>query len=274
MESSDALFLLGVILSDTNFSAAMREIDMRHAIIAAERQVRLGFHTYAEVPLRDLVEAMAAAARPSGIRPQLPEPPAPPYGLAADESPISPTDIATAVNDMMEDHGVMPMASDMGDCLFTAMDIAQHSLAAPGYYAGMGFGVPGGLGVQVATGERPLILVGDGAFQMTGWELGNCRRYGWDPIVIVFNNASWEMLRAFQPEAGFNDLPTGPSMSWPTRLAAWASASAPDGSWPRPSSMPWPTAAASCSSTWSWSEGRSQTRCAASCDAFERRRSQ
>ena len=210
VESSDALFLLGVILSDTNFSAAMREIDMRHAIIAAERQVRLGFHTYAEVPLRDLVEAMAAAARPSGIRPQLPEPPAPPYGLAADESPISPTDIATAVNDMMADHGVMPMASDMGDCLFTAMDIAQHSLAAPGYYAGMGFGVPGGLGVQVATGERPLILVGDGAFQMTGWELGNCRRYGWDPIVIVFNNASWEMLRAFQPEAGFNNLPDWP----------------------------------------------------------------
>ena len=70
----------------------------------------------------------------------------------------------------------------------------------------MGFGVPAGLGVQAATGERPLILVGDGAFQMTGWELGNCRRYGWDPIVIVFNNASWEMLRTFQPESRFNDL--------------------------------------------------------------------
>ena len=41
---------------------------------------------------------------------------------------------------------------------------------------------------------------------MTGWELGNCRRYGWDPIVLLFNNASWEMLRAFQPESAFNDL--------------------------------------------------------------------
>jgi indolepyruvate decarboxylase len=49
-------------------------------------------------------------------------------------------------------------------------------------------------------------MVGDGAFQMTGFELGNCRRYGWDPIVVVFNNASWEMLRVFQPESRFNDL--------------------------------------------------------------------
>ena len=58
--------------------------------------------------------------------------------------------------------------------------------------------------------ERPLVLVGDGPFPMTGWELGDCRRYGWDPIVIVFNNASWEMLRAFQPQAGYNDLPDWP----------------------------------------------------------------
>jgi indolepyruvate decarboxylase len=86
------------------------------------------------------------------------------------------------------------------------MEIKHTALVAPGYYATMGFGVPAGLGLQAATGERPLILVGDGAFQMTGWELGNCKRYGWDPIVLVFNNASWEMLRTFQPESSFNDL--------------------------------------------------------------------
>ena len=60
--------------------------------------------------------------------------------------------------------------------------------------------------MQAASGRRPIVLVGDGAFQMTGWELGNCSRYGWDPIVIVFNNASWEMLHAFQPESKFTAL--------------------------------------------------------------------
>ena len=41
---------------------------------------------------------------------------------------------------------------------------------------------------------------------MTGWELGNCRRYGWNPIVLVFNNTAWGMLKAFQSEAAYNDL--------------------------------------------------------------------
>jgi indolepyruvate decarboxylase len=115
-------------------------------------------------------------------------------------------DIACAVNDLMAQTGRMPIASDIGDCLFTALDIDNTALVAPGYYATMGYGVPAGLGLAASSDQRPLILVGDGAFQMTGWELGNCQRYGWDPVVIVFNNCSWEMLRTFQPDSKFNDL--------------------------------------------------------------------
>ena len=53
-----------------------------------------------------------------------------------------PSDIACAINDLFDAHGTMPMTSDIGDCLFTAMEIENTELAAPGYYAGMGFGVP------------------------------------------------------------------------------------------------------------------------------------
>jgi indolepyruvate decarboxylase len=205
VEDSDALLLLGVILSDTNFGVSARRIDMRRAIIAAEREVRLGHHVYSNIPLADLVDALRArvADRPDVDVPVRKRAPA---GLVGDEAPITPLDIARGVNDMFDRHGAMPIACDIGDCLFTAMDIRHTPMVAPGYYATMGFGVPAGIGIQASSGERPLILVGDGAFQMTGWELGNCRRAGWDPIVVVFNNASWEMLRTFQPETGYNDL--------------------------------------------------------------------
>ncbi|MBI5898088.1 MAG: indolepyruvate/phenylpyruvate decarboxylase [Rhodocyclales bacterium] len=205
VEGSDGLFLLGEIVCDTNFAVSETKIDLRKTIQALDGRVTLGYHVYPRIPLAALVDGLLARAgrldRPCHIVPT-----AYPRDMPADGAGITPSDIATAVNDLIAAHGRMPIAADMGDCLFTAMEIEHTALVAPGYYATMGYGVPAGLGLQAATGQRPLILVGDGAFQMTGWELGNCRRYGWDPIVLLFNNASWEMLRTFQPESGFNDL--------------------------------------------------------------------
>ena len=206
VEDADLVLMLGVILSDTNFALSNRAPDPRRTILASSREAQIGYHCFRDMPLADLIEALEARAKPSGPRPHLlKQHSVYPRALPADDAPISPSDIATAINDLFDRHGKMPMTSDIGDCLFTAMEIDNTALAAPGYYAGMGFGVPAGIGVA-ATGLRPLILVGDGAFQMTGWELGNCRRYGFDPIVVVFNNKSWEMLRVFQPESHFNDL--------------------------------------------------------------------
>ncbi len=208
VDEADVLLLLGVILSDTNFALSQRHLDPRRTILAFDRSVRIGHHVYPEIPLAQLIEALTARASPPAAKTKRATLPSMTYarGMPADEKPISPSDIAVAINDLFDKHGAMPMTSDVGDCLFTAMEIENTALAAPGYYAGMGFGVPAGIGVAAATGRRPLILVGDGAFQMTGWELGNCRRYGLDPIVVLFNNASWEMLRVFQPESAFNDL--------------------------------------------------------------------
>ena len=205
VESSDALLMLGVIVCDTNFAVSEKAIDMRKAILAFDEQLTIGYHAYEQVPLNALVEHLLVRVPRREQRTAVVSQPFP-RGLVADGARITPNDIATAVNDLMAQHGRMPIASDVGDCLFTAMDIDHTALVGPGYYATMGFGVPAGMGLQAQTGQRPLILVGDGAFQMTGWELGNCRRYGWDPIVLVFNNASWEMLRTFQPESAFNNL--------------------------------------------------------------------
>jgi indolepyruvate decarboxylase len=215
VERADALLLLGVIVSDTNFAVSARRIDLRHAMHVFDGDVAIGHHVYHQLPIGALIDALLArvplAAAPATIGKAAPAgapaaaSPAPP-AAAADDGPVEPHDIATAVNALLRRHGPMPLASDVGDCLFTAMDIEPAELVAPGYYATMGYGVPAGLGLQVATGQRPIILVGDGAFQMTGWELGNARRLGCDPIVLVFNNASWEMLRTFEPTAHFNDL--------------------------------------------------------------------
>lgn len=54
--------------------------------------------------------------------------------------------------------------------------------------------------------DCPLVLVGDGSYQMTGWELIHAPRWGVHPIVLVMNDASWEMLESFLPSRS-NALP-------------------------------------------------------------------
>ena len=180
VEDSDGLLLLGVILCDTNFGVSAGKLDLRRTIQASDGQVTLGYHSYPDIPLRQLVQALLARATALGDAAPAPEP-SYPRGLPADTQPINPSDIARGINDLFHRHGAMPLAADMGDCLFTAMDIEDAGVVAPGYYAGMGFGVPAGIGAQIATGRRTLILVGDGAFQMTGWRGTRSRRRAHSP---------------------------------------------------------------------------------------------
>ena len=120
VENADALFLLGVILSDTNFGVSQRQIDLRHTIHANDRQVTLGYHTYSDIPLAALIEALLArtAVKPirtlAGERPPRQHTPCP-SGLVADDQTIAPDDIARAINDLMARHGRMPLAVDVGD---------------------------------------------------------------------------------------------------------------------------------------------------------------
>ncbi|HET7203204.1 MAG TPA: indolepyruvate/phenylpyruvate decarboxylase [Steroidobacteraceae bacterium] len=208
VEDSDCLLLVGVTPTDTNFGVSAQAIAPRRTVLAHDRAVSVGYHRYPNVPLAAFVQGLLArldgTSVPTRLVPTLDK--RPEHAFEADDAPITPLDISSAINRAFVRHGPMPLAADMGDCMFAAFDIGHSDLVAPGYYATMGYGVPAALGLQAATGRRPLVLVGDGAFQMTGWELGNCRRYGWDPIVVVFNNRSWEMLRLFQPGSTLYEL--------------------------------------------------------------------
>jgi len=79
----------------------------------------------------------------------------------------------------------------------------------------MGFGAPAAIGYSLTAGRRPLVLIGDGAFQMTGQEICHCPRYGINPIFIIFNNRRWGMQQLFDPTAGFNELD-----NWPYSMIA------------------------------------------------------
>ena len=69
--------------------------------------------------------------------------------------------------------------ADVGDSLFGALDLTIHGqtdFLSPAYYASMGFAVPAAIGAQLANPTlRPIVIVGDGAFQMTGMEISTTK---------------------------------------------------------------------------------------------------
>jgi len=111
------------------------------------------------------------------------------------------------LNELLTDD--MVVISDVGDSLFGAADLVIHrntEFLAPAYYTSMGFAVPAALGAQCANRRlRPVVVVGDGAFQMTGTELSTVVRHGFDPIVIILNNQGYTTER-FIKEGPYNDI--------------------------------------------------------------------
>jgi len=71
----------------------------------------------------------------------------------------------------------------------------------------MGFAVPAALGLQCAQPKvRPIVIVGDGAFQMTGMEFSTIIKQNLNPIVFVLNNKGYETERHLGYDGEINDV--------------------------------------------------------------------
>jgi indolepyruvate decarboxylase len=214
VEQSDCILLLGELISDTGLGVSATRLGDANLLIAVARDVYIRRHRYQNTPL-DQVVARLLASPDLPSRPGEPEPSASPLSPEilepmTDTEPIRVRHVIRVLNDFLVGHQDLPLVADTGDCLFASVDICADELIAPAYYATMGFAIPAALGVQIASGRRPLVLVGDGAFQMTGTEIAHAPEYRCNPIVVLFNNSRWEMLQAFFPDATYND-----TVPWP-----------------------------------------------------------
>jgi indolepyruvate decarboxylase len=214
VEESDCVLLVGERISDTSLGISANRLTERNLLIVVARDVFIGHHRYENVPIDRVVaglESHPALVIPAGTwKVPTATPPAPESRRPDDATPMTASLVIDLLNEFVEAHPEVPLVSDTGDCLFASVEIRSNEIVAPAYYATMGFAVPAALGVQTSTGRRPLVLMGDGAFQMTGPEIAHAPVYGCNPVIVLVNNTRWEMLQAFYPHAGYND-----TVSWP-----------------------------------------------------------
>jgi indolepyruvate decarboxylase len=104
-----------------------------------------------------------------------------------------------------EDHIVI---SDIGESLFGIIDVPMRKgqFLCMAYYTSMSFSVPAAVGVKYAKPhKRPIVIVGDGAFQMTGSEFSSHIRNELNTVILILNNRGYSTEKAIM-EGEFNDI--------------------------------------------------------------------
>jgi TPP-dependent 2-oxoacid decarboxylase len=212
VESSDCLILLGALMTDIDFSITPTPIEQSKCIYVTSEKLSIKHHNFENVLLQDFLNSLLEAPlvrknvvlveKQGNVNKNNNK-----QFLAIKNQKITVKRLFERVNFSITDNTIV--IADVGDSLFGALDLTIHGqteFLCPAYYASMGFAVPGAIGAQLANLTlRPIVIVGDGAFQMTGMEISTICRFALNPIIIVLNNKGYGTERPML-DGPFNDI--------------------------------------------------------------------
>ncbi len=217
VEGSDCLLMLGVLLTDVTLSFRPVQFKKRKTLACTVGGLKIKNHTYTDVLFDDFCCRLFKSntldrERIANHMPPIVDNSRHLQHLPSTFEPKPDTKMTTArffekINSILDTS--MAIVADIGDTLFGASDLTVHysnQFISPAFYASMGTSIPGALGVQTANPNvRPIVLVGDGAFQMCCTELSTIVERGLNPIVFVLNNGGYTTERLLL-DGPFNDI--------------------------------------------------------------------
>jgi indolepyruvate decarboxylase len=206
VESADLVLMIGTFITDMSMGFYTAKLDRGRTILATSERVSIQYHRYDSIRFRDFLDALAfAKIKPKHFKHPNPHALPKPLKNAERSHALTIVDVFRILSLHLDEHCCV--IADIGDAIFGAVGIRsarQAQFIAPAYYMSMGFAVPASIGVAMAAKKlRPYVLVGDGAFQMTGVEISTIVRLGLNPIIIVLNNDGYGTMRRIR-EGCFN----------------------------------------------------------------------
>ena len=208
VEDSDCVIILGAFMTDVNLGIYTANLDRTRSVYATTEKISVRYRAYDEVMFDDFLDGLNSPKLRKRRKPNLD------WALKGTEpfavkpnAPLKVHRLFQHLNEFISDE--LTVIADVGDSLFGAVELDIHqytNFISPAYYTSMGFAVPASVGAQFSMPDtRCLVIVGDGAFQMTGTELSTTVRHGFNPIVVVLNNHGYGTERHLL-EGSFNDI--------------------------------------------------------------------
>ena len=208
VETSDCVIILGAFMTDVNLGIYTAKLERSRCLYATSDRIAVGYSTYEDITFGDFIDGLRSPKLQERGDIDLewvmevPEP----FKIAPDQ-PLTMHRLFQQLNLLLREN--MTIIPDVGDSLWAAADLRlpeRTEFISLAYYTSMGFAIPAAIGAQLGKPtSRPLVVVGDGAFQMTGTELSTTIRYGLNPIVLILNNQGYGTVRPFI-EGPFNDI--------------------------------------------------------------------
>ena len=210
VEDSDCLISLGAWMTDLDTGLFSINLDSRRMIVVGGGQVRIGSHFYHQVQLGDFIRALSVEVQPRSYLASHPTDSYKPKQPFVPESKRSLTAkrLYECLNYYLNDNLVL--LSEPGDsfCASPEFHIEEaENYIVQSYYCSIGFCTPAALGVSLARpAKRPVVLTGDGAFQMTAQEISTLIREKCQAIVILVNNNGYLIERYLHKDGAYNDI--------------------------------------------------------------------
>ena len=216
IEQAPVLVTAGVVFTDMVSGFFSQRIDPARNIDIGQYQSSVAGEVFAPLEMGTALDALAAILVRRGIDSPPVESPPP------DPLPPPPARDEPLTQRMLWDRLCVALTpgnvvlADQGTSFYGMADHRlPHGVAFIGQplWGSIGYTLPAALGAAVAHPDRrTVLLIGDGAAQLTVQELGTFSREGLSPVIVVVNNDGYTVERAIHGEtAPYNDIA---SWSW------------------------------------------------------------
>ncbi|MGL6343005.1 MAG: alpha-keto acid decarboxylase family protein [Waterburya sp.] len=213
VENADCILCLGAFMSDINLGGFTAQLPETKLINANSDKVKIKHHFYHPVSLPAFMTGLSnklqfKQSELLDIQPAK-------NGLSKKfevkkEQKLTNIRFYNRINRFISE---LPEKSiviaETGDALIATIDLVLYGnteYIGQALYTSIGYAVPACLGAAIAAPERRLIvLVGDGAFQMTCQEISTIIRHQLNPIFFLINNDGYSIERAIH-EGSYNDI--------------------------------------------------------------------
>jgi len=208
VENSDCLLVCGEVLTEATVGYRPSKVfEKRDMITCTIDQLKVKNHHYPNVLFGDFLKALFHTDLTQKNNPVLPKKLTIGKFIPTKDCVLTIARFFEKINSILDEDTVI--IADVGDSLIGASDLTVHhhaSFYGPAFYLSMGYAIPASLGIKLARPlVRPIVLVGDGAFQMSCTELSTILKHKLNPIIFVLNNKGYTTERMIL-DGKFNDI--------------------------------------------------------------------